>query len=333
MSPPFRLAIELPAAAAGGPAVLLPLALPMPLLLAGLLAALLALALLLIRLAGRPWLQRTIFEAETPSGKAFDLVLILAIALSVLAVVLESDPLLRQRWAGTFLRLEWGFTLLFSLEFLLRLLVVGEPLRYVRSFYGVVDLLAILPTYLGLLLGGGKLFLVVRVLRLLRVFRVLKLGAYLQEAELLWSALIAARRKITVFLLAMVTLVVLIGALMYVIEAGNDGFRSIPVGIYWACVTITTVGYGDVAPVTPLGRFMASLVMLIGYSILAVPTGILGAELGLAARRPPAEAVPTAGTATSSPAEMAAPQRICPSCRLEGHDSDARHCKHCGGLL
>jgi voltage-gated potassium channel len=290
-----------------------------------LLAALVAVALALLRIAGRPWLSRTILEAETPSGKAFDALLMLAIALSVLAVVLESDPLLRQRWAGVFLRLEWGFTLLFSLEYLLRLLIVAEPRRYAGSFFGVVDLLAILPTYLGLLIGGGQLFLVVRVLRLLRVFRVLKLGAYLQEAELLWNALIAARRKITVFLLAMVTLVIVIGALMYVIEAGNDGFRSIPVGIYWACVTITTVGYGDVAPVTPLGRFMASVVMLIGYSIIAVPTGILSAEIGLASLQQPGDA--------PAPAGAPGPGRLCPSCRFGGHEADARHCKHCGAVL
>ncbi|WP_219904413.1 ion transporter [Aphanothece minutissima] len=288
-----------------------------PLLVPLLLGGLLAVALALVRVVGRPWLERTILETDTPSGKAFDALLMLAIALSVLAVVLESDPLLRQRWAAAFLGLEWGFTLLFSLEYLLRLLLVAEPRRYATSFFGLVDLLAILPTYLGLLIGGGQLFLVVRVLRLLRVFRVLKLGAYLQEAELLWSALIAARRKITVFLLAMVTLVILIGAFMYVIEAGNDGFRSIPVAIYWACVTITTVGYGDVAPVTPLGRFMASVVMLIGYSIIAVPTGILSAEIGLSVLRP------------ASP-QAAGP---CPACGLGGHEADARHCKHCGAAL
>jgi len=213
-----------------------------PLLVPLLLGGLIVLALALVRVVGRPWLERTILETDTPSGKAFDALLMLAIALSVLAVVLESDPLLRQRWAAAFLGLEWGFTLLFSLEYLLRLLLVAEPRRYATSFFGLVDLLAILPTYLGLLIGGGQLFLVVRVLRLLRVFRVLKLGAYLQEAELIWSALIAARRKISVFLLAMVTLVILIGAFMYVIEAGNDGFGSIPVAIYWACVTITTAG-------------------------------------------------------------------------------------------
>ncbi len=300
-----------------------------PLLLVGLVV----LALGLVRLVGRPWLSRTILEADTPSGKAFDALLMLAIALSVLAVVLESDPLLRQHWAGTFLGLEWGFTLLFSLEYLLRLLVVAEPRRYATSFFGIVDLLAILPSYLGLLIGGGQLFLVVRVLRLLRVFRVLKLGAYLQEAELLWSALIAARRKITVFLLAMVTLVILIGAFMYVIEAGNDGFGSIPVAIYWACVTITTVGYGDVAPVTPLGRFMASVVMLIGYSIIAVPTGILSAEIGLKVLRP------AEGTSAGS-GESQAPQQqdqkrliVCGACRKDGHDPDARHCKFCGAEL
>ncbi len=300
-----------------------------PLLLTGL--AVLALAL--VRLVGRPWLGRTILETDTLSGKVFDALLMLAIALSVLSVVLESDPLLRSHWAGTFLRLEWGFTLLFSLEYLLRLWLVAEPRRYATSFFGIVDLLAILPTYLGLLIGGGQLFLVVRVLRLLRVFRVLKLGAYLQEAELLWSALIAARRKITVFLLAMVTLVILIGAFMYVIEAGNDGFRSIPVAIYWACVTITTVGYGDVAPVTPLGRFLASVVMLIGYSIIAVPTGILSAEIGLKVLRP-TEATPVASV------DPPVPQRagqdslvVCGSCLGSGHDPDARHCKFCGAPL
>jgi voltage-gated potassium channel len=304
-----------------------------PLLVPLLLGGLLAVALTLVRVVGRPWLERTILETDTSSGKAFDALLMLAIAMSVLAVVLESDPLLRQRWAGTFLGLEWGFTLLFSLEYLLRLLLVAEPRRYATSFFGLVDLLAILPTYLGLLIGGGQLFLVVRVLRLLRVFRVLKLGAYLQEAELLWSALIAARRKITVFLLAMVTLVILIGAFMYVIEAGNDGFRSIPVAIYWACVTITTVGYGDVAPVTPLGRFMASVVMLIGYSIIAVPTGILSAEIGFKVLRS-AEGTPIGSGESQAPRQEAQKRLIvCGACRKDGHDPDARHCKFCGTEL
>ncbi len=290
------------------------------------LSGLLGVALVLRRLVGKQRLYRIIFEAETPAGKAFDLLLLLAIALSVLEVILESDPIWRVRWSGPFQWLEWGFTLLFGLEYLLRLLCVSHPLRYARSFFGVVDLLAIVPTFLGLLVRGTNLFLVVRVLRLLRIFRVLKLGEYLQESDLLWNAILGARRKITVFLLAMVILVIVIGASMYVIEGsavpGSGGFRSIPVGIYWAVVTITTVGYGDVAPVTPLGRFLASVVMLLGYSIIAVPTGILTVEFGAAAQRRGATSIPAAGGGETP--------RLCRSCHREGHDPDARHCKYCG---
>jgi voltage-gated potassium channel len=300
---------------------MLPAFLLIPLVLGGLLAV----ALLLRRLAGQEWLRRTILEADTPAGKAFDTALLVGVLISVVAVILESDPLLRLRWSGSFQALEWVFTLLFSLEYLLRLLCVDDRLAYARSFFGLVDLLSIVPTFLGLLVSGAQVLLVVRALRLLRVFRVLKLGSYLEESELLWGAMAAARRKIAVFLLGMVTLVVLIGALLYVIEGPSHGFRSIPVGIYWAVVTITTVGYGDVAPVTPLGRFLASVVMLLGYSILAVPTGILTAEFGLAALREPGDPPTLAGEAS--------PVRICPCCRRDGHDSDARYCKHCGGLL
>jgi voltage-gated potassium channel len=292
---------------------------PPPFLLIPLvLAGLLALALLLRRLAGREWLRRTILEADTPAGKAFDTALLAGVLISVVAVILESDPVLRQQWSGTFQALEWVFTLLFSFEYLLRLLCVEDRLAYARSFLGLVDLLSIVPTFLGLLVSGAQVLLVVRALRLLRLFRVLKLGAYLQESELLWSALSAARRKIAVFLLGMVTLVVLIGALLYVIEGPTHGFRSIPVGIYWAVVTITTVGYGDVAPVTPLGRFLASVVMLLGYSILAVPTGILTAEFGAAARRQ---------------ASLPQRERPCAACGRDGHDADAIHCKYCGAGL
>jgi voltage-gated potassium channel len=299
---------------------MLPAFLLIPLVLGGLLAV----ALLLRRLAGREWLRRTILETDTPAGKAFDTALLVGVLISVVAVILESDPLLRQRWSGTFQALEWVFTLLFSFEYILRLLCVDDRLAYGRSFFGLVDLLSIVPTYLDLLVSGAQVLLVVRALRLLRVFRVLKLGTYLQESELLWGALAAARRKIAVFLLGMATLVVLIGALLYVIEGPSHGFRSIPVGIYWAVVTITTVGYGDVAPVTPLGRFLASVVMLLGYSILAVPTGILTAEFG-AALRPPG--------APSAAVRDPAPPRFCLSCRLGGHEADAMHCKHCGAPL
>jgi voltage-gated potassium channel len=283
------------------------------------LGSLLALALLLVRLTGRARLQQIILEAETPAGRNFDLVELVAIVLSVVVVILESDPVLGLRWAGLFDAVEWVLTLLFSLEYLLRLLCMNEPLSYAVSFFGVVDLLSILPTFLALLLPGAQVFLVVRILRLLRVFRVLKLAEYLQESDLLWNALVAGRRKIIVFLFAMITLVVLIGALMYVIEGAAGGFGSIPVGIYWAIVTITTVGYGDVAPTTPLGRFLASAVMLLGYSIIAVPTGIISAEIGNASR--------------SRSADLAETTLACPACQRDGHDGDARHCKYCGGEL
>lgn len=284
----------------------------------------LALALLARWRLGREALHRAVCESDTPAGRAIDALLLAAILLSVVAVVLESEPWVRLRWSAGFSRLEWGFTLLFTLEYLLRLLSAERPLRYAGSVFGVVDLLSILPTYAGLFLQGGQVFLVVRSLRLLRTFRVLKLGAYLRESELLWSAILAARRKIGVFLLTIVVLVTVIGALMYVIEGPGSAFRSIPVGIYWAVVTITTVGYGDVAPVTPLGRFLASAVMLLGYSIIAVPTGIITTELGAAADRRRQE----------RPRPSQQPSSVsCNQCGRGGHDADARHCKHCGSRL
>jgi voltage-gated potassium channel len=278
-----------------------------------LLAGLLGLALLLRRTVGRRTLERVIFEAETPAGRAFDLALLIAILLSVVVVMLESDPSFSGSRSALFSRLELTFSLLFSLEYLLRLLCSPQPLRYARSFFGVVDLLSSIPPLLGLgLTSSGRLLGVVRILRLLRVFRILRLGSYLHEASLLRQALVASRRKILIFLLTMVTLVVIIGTLMYVIEGQAGGFRSIPVGIYWAIVTITTVGYGDVAPVTPLGRIVASVVMLLGYSIIAVPTGIITAEIGQAARRQPPG---------------------CPACGERDHLSQARHCHRCGAPL
>ncbi len=250
----------------------------------GLLAALLLLALAIRRWVGRPRLERIIFEADTPAGKRFDLALLIAIVLSVLLVALESDPRLRGLYRSLFEPLELLFSSLFSLEYLLRLLCSKRPWPYARSFFGLVDLVSSLPPLLTLGIPAGLSLLIVRVLRLLRVFRILRLGSYLDEAQLLRQALVASRRKISVFLLTIVALVVLIGTLMYVIEGERSGFTSIPVGIYWAIVTITTVGYGDVAPVTTLGRFVASLVMLLGYSIIAVPTGIVTASLQEAQR-------------------------------------------------
>ena len=251
----------------------------------GVLAGLVLLALAIRHWVGRQKLERIIFEADTAAGRRFDLALLIAIVFSVVLVALESDPRLRGQYRLLFEPAELLFSALFSLEYLLRLLCSSRPWPYARSFFGLVDLVSSLPPLLTLGIPAAQSLLIVRVLRLLRVFRILKLGSYLDEAEILRQALIASRRKISVFLLTIVALVVLIGTLMYVIEGERSGFSSIPVGIYWAIVTITTVGYGDVAPVTTLGRFVASLVMLLGYSIIAVPTGIVSASLQEAKRQ------------------------------------------------
>ena len=281
------------------------------------LAGVLVVALVIRRAVGRRRLARIIFEADTPAGRNFDLGLLIAIVLSVVLVVLESDPRLQWHHSDLFEPLELGFALLFSLEYLLRLLCADQPLRYARSFFGIVDFLSSIPPLVGLGASRSRYLAVIRILRLLRVFRILKLGLYLREAAQLKAALIASRRKILVFLLTMVTLVVIIGALMYVIEGEAGGFTSIPVGIYWAIVTITTVGYGDVAPVTTLGRIAASAVMLLGYSIIAVPTGIITAEIRQAARpNPPASS-----------------RQECPVCGERDHLARARHCHRCGGRL
>ena len=280
-----------------------------------LLAGLLGLALLLRRTLGRALLYQVIFESDTPAGRAFDLALLVAIVLSVLVVGLETDKGLNAQFGSAFLVLEVLFSLLFSLEYLLRLLCSPQPLRYAGSVLGVVDFLSSIPTLAALGTTGSQALAVIRIVRLLRVFRILKLGSYLQEAQILRDALIASRRKILVFLLTMVTLVVIIGALMYMIEGPASGFTSIPVGIYWAVVTITTVGYGDVAPVTPLGRITASIVMLLGYSIIAVPTGIITAELGQTSRQ--------SGSRSNR----------CQSCGENRHPRDAHFCHHCGRAL
>ncbi len=267
----------------------------------------------------RSRLHEVIFEADTPVGKAFDILLLWAILLSVLAVMLESVPTIGQPYQRILRLIEWGFTILFTLEYLLRLLTVRVPWRYALSFYGLVDLLAIIPTYLSLMLAGTHYFLVIRILRLLRVFRVFKLVRYTSEAQILLTALRASRPKITVFLGAVLSMVVVIGSLMYMIEGEENGFSSIPKGIYWAIVTLTTVGYGDITPQTAFGQFLSAIVMIIGYGIIAVPTGIVSAELAQAMRE--------------QPNTMQNFTRCCESCGGEGHDPDAIFCKFCAAPL
>ncbi len=259
-------------------------------------------------------LHEIIFEADTRAGKLFDIFLILAILLSVLVVMLDSVATISHAHGTWLLILEWGFTLLFTLEYVLRLICVKKPFRYAASPLGLVDLLAILPTYISLIVSGSQYMVVIRVLRVLRVFRVLKLASYLGEARVLASALKSSRHKIVVFLVTVMTLVVIFGSLMYLIEGMDNGFTSIPKSIYWAIVTMTTVGYGDISPQTPLGQFIAAMIMILGYGIIAVPTGIVTSELSRVSRNP---------VSTQS----------CPVCMAEGHDHDAVFCKFCSSRL
>jgi voltage-gated potassium channel len=259
-------------------------------------------------------LHEIIFEADTPAGKLFDVVLLWAIVLSVTTVALESVQSIRERFGEELRAAEWFFTGLFTLEYVMRMVAVLKPLRYARSFFGLVDLMALLPTYLSLFLPGAQSLLVVRVIRLLRIFRVLKLASFLGQADILLTALRASRQKIIVFLGGVLSTVVIMGSVMYLVEGGENGFDSIPRGMYWAVVTMTTVGFGDITPKTVLGQFIASLLMIAGYGILAVPTGIVSVELASAARKH----VDT---------------QACPGCGTYGHDADAAYCKHCGTAL
>lgn len=264
-----------------------------------------------------PWRERlhtVIFEADTPAGKRFDVLLLWAIVLSVATVLLESVASVQASYGQALRLAEFVFTALFTVEYVLRLISVRRPLRYVFSFYGLVDLLSILPTFVELLLPGAASLRVVRMLRLLRVFRVLKLVGFLREAQVLQGALWASRRKIAVFLAAVLVLVTLLGTLVYMVEDAEAGFTSIPRSIYWAIVTVTTVGYGDIAPQTVPGQILASIMMIIGYAIIAVPTGIVGAEIARSS---------LVNTNTQA----------CPSCAFEGHDDDATFCKRCGSKL
>ncbi|WP_019584864.1 ion transporter [Deinococcus apachensis] len=264
-----------------------------------------------------PWrvtLGNVIFNNDTPAGRVFDLVLIVLILGSILVVMLDSVRPIQARYGSVLNRAEWILTLLFTTEYVLRLISARHASHYARSFFGVVDLLSILPGYLALLLPGAETLLIIRVLRILRIFRILKLARYLSEANVLTEAIRASAAKITVFLVVVLSLVTVIGALMYLIEGPEHGYTSIPTSIYWAIVTLTTVGYGDIAPKTPLGKGLASLAMILGYGILAVPTGIVTVNLARAQDR-------------------RQQQRTCPRCGLDRHDPDARYCKRCGETL
>ena len=257
-----------------------------------------------------------IFEADTPAGKAFDLALIVCIMLSVVVVMVDSVESYRVQF-GTYLHVaEWLFTIAFTIEYILRLICVAKKLRYATSFFGVIDLLSILPTYISLLIPGMHYLLVVRILRVLRIFRILKLGECVKEAGILKRALIASRRKILIFFAAVLTIVVIMGSLMYLIEGPENGFANIPRSVYWAIVTLTTVGYGDISPHTALGRSLASIIMIMGYSIIAVPSGIVTVHVAEEAKR--------ADSMT---------RKACHSCSGEGHDRDADYCKFCGTVL
>lgn len=227
----------------------------------------------------RARLYQIVFGTDTPAGKMFDIVLLIAILLSILIVMLESVRELRENFRTYFFVAEWGFTALFTLEYILRIFITRKPSRYVFSFLGMIDLLALLPSYLAIFMVGGSYLVVIRAIRLLRVFRILKLTRYLSEAAVLGGALKASRRKILIFMGAVTTLVIITGTLMYLIEGGKNGFTSIPKSIYWAVVTITTVGYGDIAPHTIIGQTFATILMLTGYAIIAVPTGIVTSEM------------------------------------------------------
>lgn len=270
---------------------------------------------------GRPpggWrlrVYRVIFEADTPAGRAFDLVLVWLILASVAVVMLDSFEHLHARWGDGFNLMEWGFTAIFTLEYIARLVCVQRPLRYARSVLGVIDLLAVLPTWMALFVPGLHALLDVRLLRLLRLFRILKLAAYVDEYLALGRALMASRRKILVFLGFVLIVVTVLGSVMYVVEGPANGFTNVPVSVYWAISTMTTVGFGDITPKTGLGRFIASVMMLIGWGTLAVPTGIVSAEF------------------TALRFQRVRGVRTCAGCGADGHDETASFCNHCGRRL
>jgi len=259
-------------------------------------------------------IHTVIYEADTFAGRLFDTLLIACILASVVVVMLDSVQTVHRAFPELLFWLDWIFTGLFTIEYALRLYAVARPINYAGSFYGIIDLVAVLPSYFSLIMPGAHVLSVVRVFRVLRVFRILKLAQYLDAAEELKSALSASRQRITVFIIGVLTLVIFIGSAMYLIEGEENGFTSIPVSIYWAVVTLTTVGYGDISPKTPLGQAFSVFIMILGYGIIAIPTGIVTAELAAGKK-------------------AALTTQVCPVCCAEGHDADAVYCKYCGDKL
>lgn len=259
-------------------------------------------------------LHEIIFESDTPAGKMFDVALIWMILASVVLVTVDSVASINAVHGRELYLTEWLFTILFTCEYILRMIAVRRPLSYIFSFYGLIDLMAILPTYLSLFFPGAQALQAIRIFRLLRIFRIFKLGVYIGEAAMLSAALRASRHKIAVFIAVIVASVVTMGSVMYVVEGPENGFTNIPVAIYWSVVTMTTVGYGDIAPRTLLGQVLSSCLMIAGYGIIAIPTGIVTNELAQASR---------AKISTQA----------CPDCAAEGHDLNAKFCKACGAQL
>ena len=267
---------------------------------------------------GQSWrmkLHETIYESNTVAGKTFDVALLVCIIGSIIVVTLDSVVVYHRKFGDFFYVLEWIFTILFTIEYILRLISINRPLKYVFSVLGLIDLLAIIPSYLSIFFVGAQSLLVLRALRLLRIFRIFKLTHFLTEMEFLKTAIFISIKKISIFMLVVFMMVIILGSIMYLVENGENGFNSIPDSIYWGIVTITTVGYGDISPVTPLGKFIASIMMFIGYGIIAVPTGIITTDIALTVRN------------------KKHGHEACPNCGKEGHDQDAKFCKYCGSVL
>jgi len=267
-------------------------------------------------------LHEVIYEADTHAGKFFDIVLFILIILSVVLVMLESVHHIDEEHHRILLTLEWIITIFFSLEYVARIISIKKPWKYIFSFYGVIDFISTIPIYLSYILAGSQVLLAVRAFRLLRVFRILKLVKFIGEASQLQAALKASKTKIAVFIYVVLILSVILGTLMYLIEGDEAGFTSIPTSIYWTIVTLTTVGYGDIAPQTPLGQFLATVIMILGYGIIAVPTGIVTAEFARS-KKGEEDTGQTVHVNTQA----------CPSCSVEGHRDNATHCYNCGDLL